>query len=120
MAQAAADGAAVAHRMMRDQAIGLDHDWAVLRDLGRLQHRVVGGQRADVQLVAVDANVAQLVHAADVDQPLGRREAQIEHRDQALPAGENLGFASVPGESGERRCQIGRALIFERCRLHRR
>ena len=101
MTQAAADGTAVAHRMMRDEAIRLDHDRAVLRDLGRPQHSVMGRQCADAQFVADDANVSELVQAADVDQSFGRSEAEIEHRDQALPAGENLGLFSEPGESRE-------------------
>src|SRR5262245_24708870 len=104
--------------MMRDQAIGLDHDRAVLRDLGRPQHGVVGGQCTDAQLIAVEADVAQLIEAPDVDQPFGAGEAQIEHGNQALPAGENLGLSSVSGEGGERRRQIGRALVLEWCRLH--
>jgi hypothetical protein len=78
VAQVAADGAAVSYRMMRDQAICLDHDRAVLRDLGRPQHGVVGGQCTDAQLVAVKADIAQLIKAADVDEPFGRGEAQIE------------------------------------------
>ena len=64
--------------MMRDQAICLDHDRAVLRDLGRPQHDVVGGQCTDAQLVAVEADIAQLIKAPDVDQPFGRGETQIE------------------------------------------
>src|SRR5499427_2176637 len=103
--------------MMRDQAICLDHDRAVLRDLGRPHHDVVGGQCTDAQLVAVEADIAQLIKAPDVDQPFGRGEAQIEQRNQALPAGENLGLSSVSGEGGQRRRQIGRALVFESCRL---
>ena len=54
------------------------HDRAVLRDLGRPQHGVVNGQCTDAQLVAVEADIAQLIKAPDVDQPFGRGEAQIE------------------------------------------
>jgi hypothetical protein len=38
----------------------------------------VDGQCTDAQLVAVEADIAQLIKAPDVDQPFGRGETQIE------------------------------------------
>jgi hypothetical protein len=75
----------------------------------------MGRQCAEAQLVADDANVSELVQAADVDQSFDRSEAEIEHWDQALPTGENLGLFSEPGESRECRFQISRTLVFKRC-----
>src|SRR5262249_60765824 len=88
------------------------------RDHGRGAPGGGGGTCPDAPLVPVGGDIAKLTKAPDTDQPLGRGEAQIEQRNQALPAGENLDLSSVSGEGGERRRQIGRALVFEWCWLH--
>ena len=54
------------------------------RDLG------VCGHRADDEGVAVEPDAAQAGHAAQVHQQGRRGQAQPQHRQQLLPAGENL------------------------------
>ena len=53
-----------------------------------LEQLAVARHRADADLVAVLADVAELGQVVDVDQVLGRRQAQLHHRQQAVPAGD--------------------------------
>jgi hypothetical protein len=48
--------------------------------------------------VGFHAVIAQIGKVVDVDQHLRRGEPELQHRDQALAAGENLGVAAPVGE----------------------
>jgi hypothetical protein len=74
---------------------------------------VVAGQRADRQLVAFDPDVVELGQTIGIDDRLRREQTQIEHRDQALTAGEHLGLLAMPGQSGERGVQRSRTFVCE-------
>jgi hypothetical protein len=50
--------------------------------------------------VGIGLVVAQPGDSVDVDQHLGRGEAQLHHRDQALTPGQHLGVAAAFGEKG--------------------
>ena len=66
--------------------------------------------------MAFDA--AQPVNPVEVDEMTEAREAQREHRDEALTAGQRLGVVAVLGEQPD---DVGHRLwrvVLEWCRLH--
>ncbi len=67
---------------------------------GVLQVRVAH-QRADPDGAVLDGDAVQAGEVVEVDQVLGREEAGVHHRDQALPAGERLGVEAVLVEQGQ-------------------
>jgi hypothetical protein len=79
-------GLVVGHRLGR---LGQQRD--VLLHQVVAEEVVVGGHRADRDVVAVLADAAQLGDAAEVDEHRRGGEPQPQHRDQALPAGQDLG-----------------------------
>jgi hypothetical protein len=50
----------------------------------------VGTERADAQQPVAPLDIRQSRQAGDVDEELRRRQSQVERRDQALAAGEDL------------------------------
>src|SRR5712671_4121012 len=78
------------------------------------------GERADVNLRALDTDLVQALDAVDVDQRSRLRQAQAHERDQAVPAREHLG---VLAEIVEQLCRLldrGGACVFECSRDHLR
>jgi hypothetical protein len=73
----------------------------------------VPGQRADRELVAVLSEVGELRQAVDVHQELGPGEAELHHRDEAVPARERPGFPVSVGQQRERGLKRGRALVLD-------
>ena len=69
---------------------------------------MLGGHGADDDVGAVGADALELRDAGEIDQVAGRGEAQLHHRDQAVPAGDG---ARVVAELGEQRDRI-----LDRCR----
>ena len=63
---------------------------------------MLGGHRADDDLVAVAADALQAGDAVQIDQMLRRREPQLHHRDQAVAAGERPGLVAERGEQLDR------------------
>ena len=61
---------------------------------------------------------AQLLHPAQVDEVLEDRQAQGEHRHEALAAGEDLGGVAELGEQRDGLVEGRRSVVVERCRLH--
>ena len=56
----------------------------------------MAAERADAdRAVLLDAVVAEPGQLVDVDEQLGRGEAELQHRDQALAAGQHLGLATA-------------------------
>ncbi len=56
-------------------------------------------QRTDVyRTVRVYAVITQVGDLVDVDQHLWRGETELDHRDQALAPGQDLGFATAVGQ----------------------
>ena len=102
MRERAAERAAVAHLRVADRARDRPEQRRLRgHHVGR-REVVVAGARADGQLVAVDARVAQLVQPPDVDQQLGRGEPQLHHRQQRVAAREHLGVVAVLGQERQR------------------
>ena len=58
--------------------------------------------------------------AADVDKVGGMAQPQRQQRDEALPAGQDLGVGAVLGQQADRLLHGSRAVVAERRHLHRR
>ena len=74
---------------------------------------------ADAKRSILDRDTAERRDAVEVDQDGGPRQAEVEQRHQALPAGERPRVSAMRGEQGDGVCHLGRALVGERRRLHR-
>ena len=77
--------------------------------LGVVLDRRVDRRRADHDRVAVGADPAELVDAADVDEVVEVREPERDHRHEALTAGEHLGAVAELGEQRDRLVDARRA-----------
>jgi hypothetical protein len=90
-----------------------------LPDQGRLQERAVAGHRADADLVALVGDVVELAEIVDVHEVLGRRQAQLHHRQQAVAAGDDSGVGTEALQQRQRVVDAGGPLVLERGRdLH--
>ncbi len=70
---------------------------------------------ADAHLAVVLLDVAQLAgERVDVDQVLGRRQPQLHHREQGVPAREESRVGPQLREQLEGMLDAGGALVFER------
>ena len=120
LAERAADRAAVAHRRVGDHLLGLAHDREVPGEQVGLEDVAVARQRADPDLAALLADVAELgLERVDVDQVLGRREPQLHHRQQRVAAGDEPGLRAEPLQQRDRLVDARRARVVERRRyLH--
>ena len=90
-----ADRAAVAHLRITDLAGGVGEQRDVLgQHVGALDVHVPC-QRADGDVVAGVTDVGQVAQPADVDQHGWLGQPQPHQRQQAVPAGEELGLVPV-------------------------
>ncbi len=62
----------------------------------------VAGERADRDVVAGVADVRQVGDASDVDEHGRLRQTQLHQRQQAVPAGEELGVVAVLTDQADR------------------
>ena len=119
MGEAAADGAAVANLRVRDVADGLGQQRPAARHGGIGLDRRLPRHGADAERSFLDRDTAKRRDAVEIDQNGGPRQAEVEQRHQALPAGERPRVRPVRGQQGDGVCHLGRALVGERRRLHR-
>ena len=113
MAQAAADGAGIAHRPIGDPLGDARQD--AVADVGRtaVGDRRMGDAGADGhRLHPVSSTVPSSGRWAIANQQRGTREAQIEHRPERLAAGQQLCAGPVPRQ----RARGLRETIFARTR----
>jgi len=96
-----ADGPQVAHQGVRDLRRSLGQDRAAPLEAGVALDVDMAREGADSEAAALVLDTFQAGQAAEVDHQLGRREAQLEERDQALPARHHLGLIAVLGEHGQ-------------------
>ena len=71
------------------------------------------GHRADADCPLVKTDFRQPRHPAQIDKRRGRKQAEIEHRDQALPAGQHARRALVALEQLNRLVQLLRRVVIE-------
>ena len=93
-------------------------------EVGVLGHQRVGTDhavrrhRADHDRVAVIPYAAQRLDPAQVDDPLRGVEPHPHHREQALPAGQDLGVVAMLLQGRQRLLQRGGREVVEGCRDH--
>ena len=93
MAQAAAYGAAIADLDVGDVADHGGDQRMAARHAGIALHGAVPGHGAHAQrAVALVGQLAQRRNGVQVDQQIGRGQAQVQHGDEALPARQQLGL----------------------------
>ena len=63
---------------------------------------IVRGRRSDDEVITIVADTAHLVDPADVDEHRGIGQTQTQQRNQAVPAGEDLGVLAVLAERLDR------------------
>jgi hypothetical protein len=86
LAERAADRAAVTHERVGDHLLCVANDREQPSEQLRLEQLAVARQRAEVHRAVLLADVGELVKVVDVDEMLGRRQAQLHHREQAVTA----------------------------------
>ena len=101
MGDRATDRAAVTHLRVADVAGRVLQQRGVLGEQVGVLDVVVPGERADGDVVAVLADVAQVAEAADVDEHARLRQAQLHQRQQAVAAGDQLGLVAVLAEQAD-------------------
>ena len=104
MGERAADRAAVADLRVADPAGEVGQARDPLAHLGRRADLVMGDERADHQLAPLGTDLLEAVDPGEPGerhQVRGLREVQLHHRQQALPAGQQLGRV-VPLEQRDR------------------
>ena len=113
LAQRPADRPAVTYDRVGDHLLGIVEDPVVLAEHRGVQQVGMPGHRADGDLVSLDADVAQVGQVVDVDQTVHVRDAQLHHREQAVPAGDDAGLGPVPFQEVEGVLDAGRAFVLE-------
>src|SRR5690606_1988747 len=76
------------------------------------------GQRAHRDPAGAGADRAEAGQAVDVDDVVRRGGRQVEHRDEALPAGEHLAALPRLGQDLQRLAEVAGGVVLERRRLH--
>ena len=120
MGRGAADRAPVADLEVSDVRQGASEERGGGRDVVVALGRRLANHRSHPEVVVRALDGAELGDPVEVDQALEAREAQREHRHEALPAGEHLGVVAMAGEQLDGLGERVRRLVGERRRLHRR
>ncbi len=116
--QAAAHGAAIAHRAVGDAARHRRHHPALAERVTLILDRRMGDGRADEGRIAAVFDAAQLGDAGEIDQQRGRCQPQIEHGPERLAARDRPRILAAARQRGERVAQARRCEILERGRFH--
>ena len=105
MAERAADGAAIAGLPVADLQQRLVHDrQARAHHVGEFEV-ALARHGADLERAVRLADIGQPFDPVEIDDVVGLHEAEIEHRHQRLPAGQQLGVleaAEQPDGVGDR------------------
>ena len=120
MRQAAADGAAVADRQMRHMRHRARQDRQVPGDDRRSLELIMARERADADRVTGLLDEREAGDAVDIDQNRRAQQAEIEHRNEALAAGDDLGVGAGPGQCRDGHVDALGEDIVEGGRLHPR
>src|SRR5581483_6083032 len=117
---APADGAAVADGAVPDVADGVNEERAVARHKRRALRVALADERAEAELAGrgILGDGGEAGDVVDVDDQLRPREPEVQERDEALAAREDLRVVSVRREEGERLCLRRRRAVLEARGLH--
>ena len=75
-------------------------------------------QGADTDVLSRVFNEGQVADPVDIDKNRRSEKAEIEHRDEALPASNDLRVAAAISQRRDRHVDAVGNHIVERCRLH--
>ena len=115
LTQGAADGSAVAHDRVGDHQLGIPEDREVAGEQLGFQELHVPCQGSDPDLAVLLTDECELRQVVDVDQVRRIRQAQLHHRQQAVPARDHTGAGAELLERGDHAVDARRALVVE-CR----
>ena len=119
MGEAAADGTSVANLGMSDVTDGLGQQRPAARHVRIGLDRRLAGHGTDAKHAVAHPEAAERLDAVDIDQNRGPRQAEVEQRHQALPAGERPRLPAMRREHRHGLGHIARAFIGEWRRFHR-
>ena len=114
----AADRAEVADDRIGDLRRRLAQDRIAVAQELRALARLVPHERADPECASVLGERVEAGDPVDVDEHLRRGEAQLQERDEALPARQHLRLVAALGEDCERLVERFCCHVVERCRVH--
>ncbi len=102
MRQAAGDGPPVPDLHIGGQVRGIQHDRHMLADEWRRRDIRVPAQRTHDEPFAYAFEPGQGLDAVDVHQVARTGDPQLHHRQEALPARQDLGVVAVPRQKFQR------------------
>ena len=118
MGEIAAEGPTVADRRVADEAARLGHDGNAAADQLRALDGVLPRESADGHAAVVLTHVGEVGEPVDVDDDARMGEPEVQHRDQALAAGQDLRLIPVVMEVREGFVERAGGEIVESGRLH--
>src|SRR5215475_5120610 len=113
MSDAASVGSFVSDLHVADQARRIGESGEMLSDDIGSFDLVMRRQRSDADSSVFLFYIRELGYAADIDQEFGSGKPQLHHRDQAVPARQNLRAAGMFLQEAEGFAQRGRDDVFE-------
>ena len=116
--KAAADGAAIANRRMRDVRHRFSDERHALGHEPAALNGALACHATDPHIARVVLYIAELGKAVQIHQHRWRGEPEVHRRNEALPAGQRLRIAAVLGEQRQRFVERLRTKVFERCWFH--
>ena len=115
---AAANGPAISDRHVRDLRGRFGKQWPTLAHVRAAQQIGVPDQRPDRQVILVGVQAIECFDSIDIDKDGGTEDAEVEHGQQALTAGEHSAVLPGIAQQMQRLRQFMRRVVVEPCRLH--
>jgi hypothetical protein len=85
---------------------------------GRRFNAPMPGQSANVEIAVFLTDPVEFFQTVDIDEHVRFKQPEVQHRHQALPAGQHLGRPRMRGEQGDGLLQRSGANVAEGRRLH--
>ena len=114
----AADRAPVADLRIADPAGRVDEERVARPDRRVFEDLAMGGPAADPEVVVGLDDPVEPVDVADVDEEAGLGQTQLEQRQEAVAAGQDLGLALAFGQDPQRVVETGWSDVVELTRDH--
>ena len=115
---AAANGSAIPDRHVRDLRGRLREQRPSLAHIGAAQQIGVPDQRPDCQAIRSGVQAIEGVDAIDIDDDGGTEDAQVQHRHQALAAGQHPAVRPGVAQNMQGLVERPRGVVVEPGRLH--